>query len=481
MDVNGLAPIRKLDIGILRKALNTDNINTDDSKIKNKGAELLPEIFRLIASLEDDTQKMLLDSWAKMKMPLSKKTLRNLIAYLDNNPTINSEDKMAVIKAFAFLESNNLPLSEKFITALRTIFNNNENLSSDFEEFINSENFLNTDQIDSLLTKLSLEDLKQSLLNIDNSSQQNQEIKDILLSDSENLRQNFDQNTVKILNNFILNNNINGINEEKALLKAFAFLENNKLPITESLIKEMTNNFKKNIIQYTDNLNNKNQIFDNLINLNSELITKNEAAVNLNASTNQIKDFLAVQNTISDQILKLFNKSDGKSKEKIADNLLGQKLVNLQQQQNQNSPLILALEIPLQMPDNKLSSLLLKIEKEKEKNKGSKDAKNKMGYNISFILEFKNIGLIQTNVNIKQNNINTTFYTENSKTANLIEKNLDKLNSSLEENGFTIQNFTIENLDNLKEEKSGFFNNLILNKLNDQNNEGKYQHIDIKI
>jgi len=69
MNMNGLAPIRKLDIGILRQTLNTDNINTDDSQIENKGIELLPEIFRLIASLEDDTQKMLLDSWAKMGMP----------------------------------------------------------------------------------------------------------------------------------------------------------------------------------------------------------------------------------------------------------------------------------------------------------------------------------------------------------------------------------------------------------------------------
>lgn len=479
MDINGLAPIRKLDIGILRKALNTDNINTDDSQIENKDVKLLPEIFRLIASLEDDIQKMLLDSWAKMGMPLSKKTLRNLIQYLDNNPTLNAEDQMAVIKAFAFLEKNNLPFSEKFITALRTIFNNNGDLSFDFEKIIDLENFLNKDQIDSLLTEFNLEDLKESLLNIDNFNQQNQEFKDVLLNDSELLNQNFDQNTVKILNNFLLNNNIDGFIEKTVLLKAFTFLENNNLPLVESLIKEMTLNFKKNIIQYTDNLNNKNQIFDNLNNVNAELITKNEAAVNLNSPTDQIRDSLAAQNKISDQILKLFNKSDGKNKEKIADNLLGQKLINLQQQQNQNSPLILALEIPIQTPDNKLSSLLLKIEKEKSE-KGENN-KKQIGYNISFILEFKNIGLIQTNVNIKDKNINTTFYTEKSKTANLIAKHLEKLNSSLKENKFTIQNFTIENLDNLKNEKINFFNNLILSKLNDQNKEGKYQHIDIKI
>src|SRR6056297_4274644 len=141
MDLYGLAPIRKLDIGMLRQALNTENVSTDESQAKSESAELLPEIFRLLASLEDDTQKMLLDSWAKMEMPLNEKTVTNLLQYLDNNPALTTEDKMAVIKAFAFLESNNLPFSEKLINALRSIFNNSSNLSSNFEQFMTADNF----------------------------------------------------------------------------------------------------------------------------------------------------------------------------------------------------------------------------------------------------------------------------------------------------------------------------------------------------
>ncbi|MGM0500429.1 MAG: flagellar hook-length control protein FliK [Bacillota bacterium] len=526
MNMNGLAPIRKLDIGILRQTLNTDNINTDDSQIENKSIELLPEIFRLIASLDDDTQKMLLDSWAKMEMPLNEKTVGNLLQYLDNNPALTTEDKMAVIKAFAFLESNNLPFSEKLINALRSIFNNNGNLSSTFEQFMASENFLNKDQLNNLFSNLSLEDIKKSLLKIDDFSRQNQEnvssksnlnneqnnssaskeayqqetintknidlnsqtlnkfmhldpeLKNIILNDSNKFNQIFDQNTIKILNNYLSNNNVEGITEKIALLKAFAFLENNQLPLTEGLIKETAAHFDKNIIQFTDNLTDKNQLFANLNNTKSTLISKNEAAVNLDVSKAQIKESLTAQSKISDQILNLFNKSGGENEEKIADNLLGQKLVNLQQQ-NQNTPLMLALEIPVQIPDNKLSSLLLKIEKE-ETEAGESD-KNKMGYNISFILEFENIGPIQTNVNIKQNNISTTFFTESSKTANLIEENLEKLDSSLVKEGFTIENFSIKNFDNLIERKSQFFNKLILSELNNQDKEGKYQHIDIKI
>jgi hypothetical protein len=541
MDLNGLAPIRKLNIGMLRQALNTDNVSTDESQAKSESTELLPEIFRLLASLESDSQKMLLDSWAKMEMPLNEKTVANLLQYLGNNPASTAEDKMAVIKAFAFLESNGLPFSEKLVDALRSIFNNNGNLSSTLEQFIASDNSLSQEQLNNLLSQLNLGELKNSFVNIDNFSQQtqetanqeaaastanlnsetlnmesasntsadqaaaelasqpgtaqtennnlntqilnnfahlDQETKNIILNNLNSLGQNFDKNTLKVLNNFLANNNIEIGAEKTALLKAFAFLENNQLPLTENLIKETAANFQKNISQFAENLNDKNQIFGNLNNADSPLISDKEASVNLNASAQQIAESLAAQNKISDQILSLFNKSGGENEEKIADNLLGQKLVNLQQQ-SQNTPLMLALEIPVKMPDNSLSSLLLKVEK--EESSGAENQANKTGYNISFILEFENIGPIQTNVNINKKSINTTFFTENAETASLIERNFGRLQSALEIEGFNINSVRIKNFDNLEEEKSQFFNKLILSELNDLDENGQYRHIDIKI
>lgn len=541
MDLNGLAPIRKLDIGMLRQALNTENISTDESQAKSESAELLPEIFRLLASLEDDTQKMLLDSWAKMEMPLNEKTVANLLQYLDSKPALNAEDKMAVIKAFAFLESNGLPFSEKLVDALRSIFNNNGNLSSSLEQFMTSENSLSQEQLNNLLSQLDLGELKNSLVNIDNFSQQtqsaanqeaaasaeilnaenlnpenitnpsntaaaaeqapqqeimqsensslnsqilnnfthlDQEIKNIILNNLNSLSQNFDQKTAEVLNNFLANNNLEGTAEKTALLKAFAFLENNQLPLTESLIKETAAHFEQNISHFTENLSDKSQIFSNLTNAENLLISQNEAAVNLDHSAGRIAESLAAQSKISDQILSLFNKSGGENEEKIADNLLGQKLVNLQQS-NQNTPLMLALEIPVQLQDNKLSSLLLKVEKEEagaSQNKGKK-----IGYNISFILEFEKIGPIQTKVNVNQKSINTTFFTESARTANLIENNFSRLQSSLQGEGFKINSVRIKNFDNLEEEKYQFFNKIILNELNDRDEEGQYRHIDIKI
>jgi hypothetical protein len=523
MDLNSLAPIRKLDIGILRKTLNSDNISTDESQIKNKNDELLPKIFRLLASLEDDTQKMLLDSWAKMEIPLTEKTVANLLQYLETNPNINNNEKMAIIKAFAFLEINGLPYSEKLINALRSVFNNNGNLSPLLEEFLASNNSLSLGQLNNLLSQLNLNEIKDSIINIDTLSQQNlpianqqpavlnskldlktqtaaeqnvkpeninlfsqllnkydnldQELKNIILSKSNNLNQNFNQNTVKVLINFINHNNIESTSEKISLIKAFAFLENNQLPLTENLIKEIKGHFEQNINQFTENLKDKAQIFANLNNNKFPLISKNESAVNLNSNVEQIAKSLAAQSELSDQLLSLFNKIGGENEEKIANNLLGQKLVNLQQK-SQNTPLILALEIPIQLKENKLSSLMLKVVKEEN---NSAKLKDKNSYNISFILEFENIGPIKTKVNVNHKHINTIFFTESAETANLIKDRFERLHLALKEEGFTINNVRIKNLNSLGEEKDDFFNKIILSEINEIDKEGHYTHIDIKI
>ena len=140
---------------------------------------------------------------------------------------------------------------------------------------------------------------------------------------------------------------------------------------------------------------------------------------------------------------------------------------------------MLALEIPVKLEENKLSSLLLKVEKE-EANKGQK-ASDEDTYNISFILEFENIGPIQSKININQKSINTNFFTESAETAELIQNNFPQLRTALQNIGFNINNVRIKNFENFEEEKNDFFNNLILSELNERDEEGKYRHIDIKI
>lgn len=528
MDLNGLAPIRKLDIGILRQTLNTDNVNTDDSKVNDKAIEHLPEIFRLLASLEDDTQKMLLDSWAKLEMPLNEKTVNQLLEYLANKPASNAEDKMAVIKAFAFLKSNGLPYSEKFIDALRSIFNNNGTLASNLEQYISSNSSLNKEQLANLLENLNLNQIKESILNlnelteksqvsldkeaaastqntnfqntealqnsrafIENNNNQlspdllnsfnnlDQETKTIILNNLDTLAKNFNVDTIKIINNFMAENNIESTLDKIALLKSFAFLENNQLPLNESLITEMKMTFQNSNIEETlNNIDNKSLLFENLIESKTSIINQNESTLDLNTEPAKIAAKLNDFTKISDQIVSLFNKSGGENEDKIADNFLGQKIINLQQQEQIN-PLMLALEIPVKLKENKLSSLMLKIEKETAK-KGSSE-KNKDGYNITFILEFENIGPIKSDININNKNINTSFYTESYETAKLIKDNISKLQSVLYNEGFEINKVRIDNFDNFEEEGSQFFNKIMLPELNNRDSEGKYRHIDIKI
>lgn len=536
MDLGGLAPIRKLDIGILRQALNNDNLSTDEAGSKSQTEELLPEIFRLLASLEDDSQKMLLDSWAKMEMPLNEKTVSQLLQYFGENPALNSEDKMAVIKAFAFLESNGIPFSEKMVDALRSIFNQSGNLAASLEDLLNNDNFLKQNQLNNLLADLDLNQLKASinelsqlefreqnigqeivlaeegleqnsaaentpadrlqaaelspgslksdnqLLNIEllnNFSNLDQEFKNMILNNLESLARNFDQNTVKILNNYLAGAEINSSAEKAALLKSFAFLENNQLPLSEALINEMKNNFQQlELNNSIAEINTKSELLQNLQETNSELVNKNEAVLNLNSKPTELAAKLADFSKISDQLISLFNKTGGEKKEEIADNFLGQKLVNLQQQE-QNSPLMLALELPVELPNKKLSSLLLKVEAENQGEGENKEAKE--GYNITFILEFENIGAVQSKININKQQLNTVFFTENAVTAELIKNHFPSLKKALNSKGFSLNKVRIKNFENLEEEKNQFFNKVVLSELNEREQEGKYRHIDIKI
>jgi len=179
-----------------------------------------------------------------------------------------------------------------------------------------------------------------------------QETKTLILNNLDTTAKNFDQNTIKILNNYLAENNIESFSEKTAVLKSFAFLENNQLPLAESLVDEMKTNFQNsNLENMISEIESKNELFKNLLENNSSIINKNESTLDLNTEAAKIAAKLNDFSKISDQIVSLFNKSGGESEEKIADNFLGQKIINLQQQ-DINTPLMLALEIPVQLQEN---------------------------------------------------------------------------------------------------------------------------------
>ncbi|SFM03337.1 flagellar hook-length control protein FliK [Halanaerobium salsuginis] len=533
MDLSSLAPVRKMDIGILRQALNTDNLTTDEKEVQNKETQLLPEIFRLLASLEDDTQKMLLDSWAKLEMPLTEKTVSNLLQYLNQNPATSSEDKMAIIKAFAFLESNGLPFSNKLVDALRSIFNNNSSLSSLLEDFITTNQNITENQLEQLLGGLELKELKTSLTKIANqqinnneqpnptieqniTSKNNQltdsqlvnstgqqntgqsdlpnqlilndlnsfnnldsEFKSLILDNLTNLTKNFDLGTIKILNEYLNNNQITGTEEKTALLKAAVFLQDNQLPLTENLLKNLSSLFSNpDTQQKIIDLNNKSDVLQQVKIEQQSLISNRESSLNPELSAEKLAESIQAKSKINDQLLTLFNKLSGETEDRLTANLLGQKLINLQQL-SQNAPL-LALEIPVQLSNNKLSSLMLKIEADEKETQQEKSRLDK-GFKISFIMEFEKIGAIQSNISIQGKTINSTFFTDSAQTAQLIQANFSSLKDNLTNKGFEIKTVKIKNFSNPEQQKHNFFNQLILSELNDSGSNGKYIHLDLKV
>lgn len=351
MHTPALPPIRKIDIGLLKELLNNENLSSEEKSSVQKQHQDLPEIFRLLASLEDNTQKMLLDNWAKMELILNEKTIDNLLQYLTGNPADTQEDKLSVIKAFAFLEMNNLPYSVVFLNGLRSIFAEKSSLSDSLNNLLQA----NTAQKDQLLIDDLL--LKEIIISNDNS-------------------------------------------------------------------KEALKNF-----------------------------------------TDKISDFI-----------NSYLREDG-DKNEIYNNLLGQKLINLDLQEN-SSPILLALEIPLLINREKTVPVFLKIKAESEAKAEQYQAERI--YEAALIIQTANLGTIKSIVKIKAKNISTTFYSSSDLTAQLIRNNFALLKDKLEAQGLTINKPKIEKFAEKEQNERNFFNQLVLSEFKESKTEIRYTPLDIK-
>ncbi len=524
MDLGSLQPIRKVDIGILKQALNTDNITTDEGKTKTAETQLLPEIFRLLASLEDESQNMLLNSWAKLEMPLNEETVQNLLNYLTQNPADGKGETLSVIKAFAFLEKSDLPYSDNIINALKSIFSQKRNLSSLFSNLLNNPSLLNSENTENLLSHIDSQKLLSIFKNInteitDQRSIQNENIsskqsynsnqietllknikntnpkladsisrleaetKNMILSSWNKINSDFKNKTINFLSNLINNNNFDG--EEKLLaVKSLLFMEKNNIPLTENLTKIIMEKFSQQNISFSAE---STDIKDEILSTSNENlknpISKNDLGIKLNNTPGHIAEQLKVISEKKGEIFSLLNKisNQGGEEKTAADIILGEKIINLQNNQELN-PALLALEIPVQTADNEnLKPLYLKIEDSKE-NKTEVDSKN--AFKITFIIELENLGFIQSNISIEGSTIDGEFFTESETAAEIIDSNLELLKNSLKKIDYHLENLNINILvdTDKKIESNRFYNELVLNELNDsQFMEKKYTHIDVKI
>jgi hypothetical protein len=360
MRTSFLTPVRKMDIGLVKKMLNNENITADEKTAAQQQIQELPEIFRLLASLEDDTQKLLLNNWARSELVLNEEIVGQLLDYLSDSPAESSAEKLAVIKAFAFLEFNNLPKTEQLVDALRSVFSKDNSLTQ------NLNKLLNGDQLSGEVKK----QIKAELgLNINHN--------------------NIDQDTAENIKNYL----------------------------------------------------NKSEL-----------------------------------------LLSLLDKSNSSQEKSLLDNLMGQKLVNIDLQEN-NSLFMLALEIPLKFNEqNELLPLFLKIaEEEKDKNKSESNNTGR-SYEITLITELPLIGTIKSTIKLKDNILSALFLSETEQTTHLIENNLEKLKMILEAYGFKVNNLKTAAFEKNSSDQSDFFNEVILSEFNIDNNlKEKYTHLDIRV
>ncbi|RCW47782.1 MULTISPECIES: flagellar hook-length control protein FliK [unclassified Halanaerobium] len=523
MDLGSLQPIRKVDIGILKQALNTDNITTDEGKTETAETQLLPEIFRLLASLEDESQNMLLSSWAKLEMPLGEETVQNLLSYLAQNPADSEGEKLSVIKAFAFLEKSTLPYSDKIINALKTIFSHQNNLSSLLNNIVNRPSLLNSENTKNLLSQLDSQKLLSVFENVnteisgqnsiqngntfseknynsdqiesllknmentnpklaDSISRLETETKNIVLSSWDKISSDFKSRTVNFLSDFLNNNNFSS-NEKLLTIKSLLFMKKNNIPLTENLTKIIMDKFSQHKTYFlAENTDIKDEILSTSNENLKNPISKNDLSIKLNNTPAQIAEQLELISEKKGEIFSLLNRIAEHGEEKTAaEIILGEKIINLEKNQELN-PALLALEIPVQIADNKnLKPFYLKIE---DSNRNKTEMDSKSAFKITFIIELKNLGFIQSNISIEGSTISGEFFAESETAAEIIDANIELLKTSLNKINYHLESLSIDVLEDADKNIDGnkFYNELVLNELNNiQFEANKYTHIDVKI
>ncbi len=251
----------------------------------------------------------------------------------------------------------------------------------------------------------------------------------------------------KLINYINIKNNMN----PESLIKAFGFLIKNNLPLLPELIEGMARNF--NSQQSLSKLLNSSSLQENNPRNNNSSPTdiKNKLIFKLDQPPSELAKKLKNYPRNLKQIINLLKNGKNSSK-KLVQYLLGQQLLNLPENKQENNH-ILTLELPVifKEKDDPLP-LHLQIKRENQKNK--KKTNNKTSFKISFIIDLEKRGSIKADIVIYSNYIQCQFTTTSSKTARIIESTFPLLKKRLENLKFKVEDPLIKQV---KDEKK--FNN----------------------
>ena len=288
------------------------------------------------------------------------------------------------------------------------------------------------------------------------------------------------QNLIEYINNSDFQNNNT---EKKALIiKAFTILMKNKVPVNKDMLsalyrtlnKEETISDKINgnqdIIRADQSSGNSSSNKDNHI--SNELMKKiARLIINPEIDKENLVEKISNYSQQIDETLKLLQNNNDENQQELWEQLLGQKIINLDEENT-----LLQLELPIYFAESqKLIPAYLSIQKQEQEKKHDLTSKDK-GYKINFNISLEKRGLIKVATMIDTNSINSAFFCSQQETKSLIKENFPILKEKLEKLNFKVKHPQIKVLDNGKKE-----NTSIESKDTIVQEEKEFLHIDIRI
>ncbi|ACL70739.1 flagellar hook-length control protein FliK [Halothermothrix orenii] len=225
------------------------------------------------------------------------------------------------------------------------------------------------------------------------------------------------------------------------MVKSFALLVKNKLPLASELFKGL-------ILSYNSRESNSSESYVfQMGGLRDQLPRKltREFLFYHHDSPTRIEAKLSNYTEKLNELLQTLEnlKENNSQYKKLFNQITGNKLINLTSNEN----LLLSLELPLTFPDqNRPLPLYCQIwNQPRSKKGGNQNGKNK-SYQIVFLIELPRKGLIKAQIIYKSGHIKSSFQTGSNRTAELIKQNLPQLITRLEENGFSIDPPVVETI-----------------------------------
>lgn len=258
--------------------------------------------------------------------------------------------------------------------------------------------------------------------------------------------------------------------ENPHIIRAFAIIYKNKLPLLTNLIIGLSHccNPDSSITEELNQLKEGNHL------VQKDITSKLPIDISLPPEklAKKTTDFTE----LLPKILRFIYKNPGKNIAELYNKLLGQQIIN-----NYNDKLLLALEIPFSFPEyNKLYPTYLQIWKDDTK---KKEKNTKKHLTIKFLIKLKKKELIQIDAHytIRKNqpsSIKITFYCSTKLTKKIAEKKSPLLKESLTNLGLHVNNISF-NLDRDVEKTKSRFHNLFEDQNSNQKTE--FRHINFRI